>query len=253
MSRPAAVPVRAAAPLCLVLPVRDEAAAIGPLLLAARDRLAGLLGRIVLVDDASTDGTAAAAACAWGDPGAHPLPLEIIELAERAGRGASFRIGAERASAPFVAYLDADLQFDPGDLRRALALARSGADVVCGERIADPGVPRRRRILSAGFRLAARALAGLPCADPLCGFKLFRRAILPGLLERCRDPHWFFDFEAMARAREAGFAVADLPLVFDRAAPHRASKTLPLPLTFEYLRKLAALARARRAGAEARR
>ena len=118
-------PLRAGAPLpagttvSAVIPARDEAARIGPCVLAARADPG--VSEVIVVDDESTDGTAAAAARAGARviPGL-PLPAGWV------GKQWALQQGLEVASGEYVLTLDADTRPRPG-LAAALVTAATGA------------------------------------------------------------------------------------------------------------------------------
>src|SRR5439155_755837 len=109
----------AAPELSVVIPAYNERDNLAPLLAELRAALdsSGRGWEIVLVDDASTDGSAELlAAEARADPRLRPL-----YLAERIGQSGALAAGLERARGAIVVTLDADLQNDPADLPRVLA------------------------------------------------------------------------------------------------------------------------------------
>ena len=129
--------------LSIVIPVYDEAESLGPLFaelgpaLAALDRPA----EVVAVDDGSTDGSfERLVALAHGDP-----RIRIVRLARNYGQTAALAAGIEHARAPVIVSLDADLQHDPADIPRLLAVLDEGVDVVNGWRNPrrDPWLTRR--------------------------------------------------------------------------------------------------------------
>jgi len=129
--------------LSLVIPVYNEAESLGPLFAELTGALA-TLGRpveVVAVDDGSTDGSfACLAALAHGDP-----RIRIVRLARNYGQTAALAAGIEHARAPVIVSMDADLQNDPADIPRLLALLDQGVDVVNGWRSPrrDPWLTRR--------------------------------------------------------------------------------------------------------------
>jgi len=129
--------------LSIVIPVYDEAESLGPLFaelgpaLTALDRPA----EVVAVDDGSTDGSfERLVALAHGDP-----RIRIVRLARNYGQTAALAAGIEHARAPVIVSLDADLQNDPADIPRLLAVLDGGVDVVNGWRSPrrDPWLTRR--------------------------------------------------------------------------------------------------------------
>lgn len=117
--------------LSILMPVYNELATVEQ---AARevldadyplDRL-----QLVIVDDGSTDGTSELlAGCDWGDS------VKVVINKTNRGKGAALRTGIEHADGDLVAIMDADLEYDPGDLARVLTpLVTGEADVVFGKR-----------------------------------------------------------------------------------------------------------------------
>ena len=161
--------------LSVVIPVRNEAPNIAPLVAEIRAALDGACDyEIVYVDDGSTDETAAAVRdLARGFP-----RLRLVRHRQSAGQSAAIRSGVRAAASPWIATLDGDGQNDPADIPRLFAIAREARDaapiLVAGW--------RQKRQDSAMKRLSSRianavrgALLGDGTPDTGCGLKLFRR------------------------------------------------------------------------------
>lgn len=124
----------------LVLPCLDEAGALPWVLGRLPERV-----RAIVVDNGSTDGSAAIAA----DLGA------LVVTEGRRGFGAAVHAGITAATAPLVAVCDADASLDPADLPALIRLVEDGtADLVLGRRL-----PASRGAWPLHARLANRALA----------------------------------------------------------------------------------------------
>lgn len=159
---------------CVLIPARNEADRIGATVRAA-DELNGV-SRIIVVDDASTDGTAALAEQA----GAHL----VVRLDRHAGKGGALDKGLEHCSSPILLMLDADLG-DSAWLAQALLdpvlAGECDMTVAVFPELVDPGA----RTGGGGFGLALklarrgiRLLTGAELAAPLSGQRALVRSIV---------------------------------------------------------------------------
>ncbi|HWI26287.1 MAG TPA: glycosyltransferase family 2 protein [Stellaceae bacterium] len=163
--------------LSVVIPVRNEAPNVAPLVAEIRAALEGICDyEIVYVDDGSSDETAAAVrALAAGFP-----RLRLLRHRQSAGQSAAIRTGVRAARGPWIATLDGDGQNDPADIPRLWQMARGAA---ADEKLLIAGW-RQRRQDSGTKRLSSRianrvrgALLGDGTPDTGCGLKIFRRAL----------------------------------------------------------------------------
>ncbi len=172
---------------------------------------------ILIVDDGSPDGTGEIA-----DRLAEELdPVEVLHRPRKQGLGraylAGFAVALERG-ADLVLEMDSDFSHDPADVPRLIAAA-AAADLVLGSRyVPGGGVTqwgRMRRLLSRGGSAYARWLLGVPVRDLTGGFKCFRREVLEATdLEGVHADGYGFQIELTYRAVQAGFTVAEVPIVF---------------------------------------
>lgn len=153
--------------LSVVVPVRNEAPNIAPLVAEIRSALAEVPHEILYVDDGSSDGTPAALEAAG---------VRRLRHRSSCGQSAAIVTGVRAARGTWIATLDGDGQNDPADIPRLLARAQSlGGDIlVAGHRVSrkDSAV---KRLTS---RLANRIRAWLlrdATPDTGCGLKVFPR------------------------------------------------------------------------------
>lgn len=170
---PAAAPIPLPPLLSVVIPVRNEAPNIAPLVAEIEAALAAVPHEIVYVDDGSSDATPAALREA-----ALGAPLRHLRHRASCGQSAAVVTGVKAARGTWIATLDGDGQNDPADIPRLLARAQAeaGAILVAGHRVTrrDNWVKRR----SSRIANAVRArLLGDATPDTGCGLKVFPRAL----------------------------------------------------------------------------
>jgi dolichol-phosphate mannosyltransferase len=217
---------------------RDNIPIFAELLSEALERVPDATWELVVVDDASPDGTAAVVRALQ-----RCFPPGRIVLAERPaklGLGSAYSYGLEHAQGEWVALMDADLSHHPSDLARMIAAQRAtGADVVSGTRYAPGGGVAgwglRRKLTSRGANVLASALLGTRRVGDLTGaFRLYRRCVLERLLREVKSAGYAFQMEAAARCehwsggggrggggegegergRQGRLTVAEVPIVF---------------------------------------
>jgi dolichol-phosphate mannosyltransferase len=189
--------------ISVIVPLFNEVDNVAPL---ARQILAALGAQprpieLVLVDDASTDGT-------WEQIiAAHQADARVRGLRHErnAGQSAALWTGFRGTRSPIIMTLDGDLQNDPADLPKLLA-ALAQYDVVCGKRVARQD-NALRRFSSRVARLARKSILGVDFQDTGCALRVFKRPVLDTL----------FAFNGFHRfmpvlAHSAGARVIELPV-----------------------------------------
>ena len=226
----------AAPALSVVVPAYNEAAGIAATLqsLHATVGRLGLDHEILVIDNASTDGTADLVA-GLGDPG-----VRVLRNAENLGKGASLRRGMLEAQGTLRLHCDADCGPSVHALERMVGLAER-YDVVVGSRLA-PGAdvgrrqPVRRRIAGRSFGLLCRAVLREPTRDLFCGFKLWRAPAAEAVYRATALTGWTFDAETLAMARALGFAITETGIPWtDREGSRLSMPRVIVPVTRELL------------------
>jgi dolichol-phosphate mannosyltransferase len=179
--------------------------------------------RVLVIDDASPDGTGEIA-----DRLAADLPfVDVLHRERKDGLGPAYIAGfrqALRDGAELILEMDCDFSHDPADVPRLIAAAEEGADLVLGSRYVRGGRVGNwgvlRRAISRGGARYTELFLRMGVADPTAGFKCFRRHVLERLdLDTITAKGYAFQIETTYRAKRAGFRVVELPITFaDRTA-----------------------------------
>jgi dolichol-phosphate mannosyltransferase len=211
------VPVRAHEPpwrTLVVIPTYNEKDNLEPIVRAVH---AYLDADVLVVDDGSPDGTGAIAdRLAAGDARVH-----VLHRTGKQGLGtaylAGFRFAIERGYAR-VCEMDADFSHAPWDLPR-LVFASGDAELVIGSRYVRGGCTVgwdwKRRLLSRGANLYARAVLASGIRDNTAGYRCFHVDALRRLeLAAVAAQGYAFQIEMAFRIVRAGFRVKELPIHF---------------------------------------
>ena len=238
--------------LAICLPTYNERDNLEPIARALDDVLSanGLDARVLVIDDASPDGTGALAERLAGELDR----LAVLHRPVKEGLGPAYLAGFRRAladGADVVMEMDSDFSHDPADVPRLVG-ALAEADVAIGSRYVAGGAIRNwgrgRRAVSRAGSLYARALLGIGVRDPTAGFKCFRREVVEAIdLDRISTKGYAFQIETTYRALRAGFRVVEVPITFTdrRAGGSKMTRRIVLEAVFKVpaLRLAAALGR----------
>lgn len=200
----------------VVLPTYDESQNLPGISAAILDALPG--ARVLIVDDASPDGTGELAdGLAAEDP-----RIAVLHRAGKEGLGKAYVDGFAdvlHRGAGRIVQMDADWSHSPGYLPALMAAIDQGADLVIGSRYARGGGVRDwgllRRIVSRGGSLFARTVLRLAPHDLTGGFKAWRRDALEAIdWERVHSGGYVFQIETTYLASRGGARVVEVPIVF---------------------------------------
>ncbi len=200
----------------LVLPTYDEAGNVARILdeIRAVDPLLDVL----VVDDASPDGTADIAA----KEGTRIGGVEVLVREGKHGLGSAYRAGFALGLArgyDVLLEMDADFSHDPADLPRLIAAVERGADLAIGSRYVPGGsIPAwswYRRALSRGGNRYARVMLGVDVADMTAGFRAYRASVLSRIpLDQVAADGYGFQVEMVREVVRAGGKIVELPIAF---------------------------------------
>ena len=181
--------------------------------------------RVLVVDDASPDGTGELADRLAAK---HPF-VGVLHRSAKEGLGPAYIAGFRRAladGAELVLEMDCDFSHDPADVPRLIAAAEGGADLVLGSRYVPGGaIPNWgavRRFVSLGGNLYAQLMLQSRLRDLTGGFKCFRARVLETIeLDAIGTKGYAFQIETTYRVLRAGFHVVEVPISFsDRELGH---------------------------------
>jgi dolichol-phosphate mannosyltransferase len=209
---------RPALPIRVVLPTFNEADNLEEIVAAVLAAAPGGTG-VLVVDDASPDGTGAIA----DRLAASDDRIDVLHRDRKEGLGPAYVAGFRRAlssGAERIVQMDADFSHDPADVPRLIAATAEGeADLALGSRyVAGGGVGdwgRGRQAISRWGSIYARAWLGLRLHDLTGGFKCFRREVLEAIrIETVSALGYAFQIETTFRAARSGFRIVEVPIVF---------------------------------------
>ena len=163
--------------LSLVFPMFNESCCLRQAIIAAQEAVEEITSdyEIIVVDDASTDGSGAVA------EGLSRLDshIKVVHNAKNRKLGGSLKGGFGLACKDFVLYSDMDMPFDFSEIKNALVLLlQENADLVCAYRLNREADGIKRYIYSIVYNSFIRVLFGLKVKDINFSFKLIKSGLL---------------------------------------------------------------------------
>jgi len=211
MSQPLHSSTPAARPcVCAVMPVYNEAATVAEIVRTVLEQ--PCVAELVIVDDASTDGTWEALQRLAPDSRVRTFRHESNK-----GKGAALRTGISHASAEIVLIQDADLEYDPADYPALIQpILANRADVVFGSRFNGAGA---HRVLYYWHAIGNRLLTtlsniatNLNLSDMETCYKVFRREIIQAI--PIQEDRFGFEPEITAKVARAGVRIYEVPISY---------------------------------------
>jgi glycosyltransferase involved in cell wall biosynthesis len=194
--------------------------------LAYVERKAFPFAEIVVVDDGSSDGTAAVSESFAAQA---RIPVRVLRNPGNRGKGYSVRHGMLEGQGEWLLFTDADLSAPIEELDKLLAaVERDQASVAIGSRALDRslvGVHQSafREYAGRFFNVVMRAATGLPFRDTQCGFKLFERAAAREVYRRQLLERFGFDVEVLLIAKLLGYKTVEVPVRWDNVEGSKVS------------------------------
>lgn len=200
----------------VVIPTYNEAANLDEVVRAVR--LAAPDVEMMVVDDASPDGTAQLARQLAAELGR----IDVLDRPRKSGLGSAYRDGFRRAiaaGAEACVQLDADLSHDPAVLPALLGNLEHGADLAIGSRYVPGGKtldwPSTRRWLSRWGNRYAAGVLGLAVNDATAGYRAYRVDALRAMeYETVTAEGYGFQIEMTHRLVRTGGRIVEFPITF---------------------------------------
>ena len=192
-------------PFAVVIPAFNESGTIRDVVI----RALRLVERVIVVDDGSDDGTAAAL---------EDLPVTVLRNPRNLGKAASLRRGMALALQEGVAAaitLDGDAQHEPEDIPRLIAAhLRTPGAIIIGARLHEKArIPRARYIANRFANFWIAWAAGYPLSDSQSGFRLYPASLLYAIdVRRNRSAGFVFESEILIDAARIGVKSVAIPV-----------------------------------------
>jgi len=183
---------------------------------------------IIIVDDASPDGTQEVAKQliqVYGDD-----RLLLKPRAGKLGLGTAYIHGLNFCTGDFVIIMDADFSHHPKFIPEFIRLQRTyNLDIVTGTRYRSSPTPGlsgettpggvygwdlKRKVISRGANFFADTVLNPGVSDLTGSFRLYRRDVLRNVISQVQSKGYVFQMEMMARARAMGYTVGEVPITF---------------------------------------
>lgn len=212
------------ATLTVVIPTYNEAGTLQEVV--TRVQAVEIPTEIIIVDDASTDGSAEIAAriAASSDN------VTLLRHDRNRGKGRALRTGFEEATGEFVIVQDADLEYDPADYARLLnPLLQGRADAVYGSRFLTSSEHRvlyfRHYLGNRFLTLLSNLATDLNLTDMESCYKVFRRELLQSIV--LEEDRFGFEPEITAKIAKAGARVYEVGISYHGRTYEQGKKIRP--------------------------
>ena len=205
--------------ISIIIPAFNEEKKIGFDLEAAAVFIdeEAVLGEVIVVDDGSTDKTAAQARSVEIPS---TVGRNVIRLDKNRGKGYAVKAGILASKGDVVLFADSGTCIPYANALPQIEKIRRGElDIaMASRRLKDTVIHRnrswKRRVLSFLFRLVARIITGVPnrFSDTQCGFKIYRGELARELFAECKTTGFLFELEILLRALKGRYRIEEFPV-----------------------------------------
>lgn len=207
--------------LSMVIPCYNEQATLAAIAAEVMKLASPTLAiEVLIVDDASTDGSLAVAE----ELSARFSGIKVIRHERNRGKGAALRTGFLAATGDFVGVQDADLEYDPQDYLKLLRTAEeTGCDVVFGSRYLKRSSGRLvlkywHSAVNRFLTWLSNCFSDLDLTDMETCYKMFRREVIAALAPQLKENRFGFEPEIVARLaaamRKRGWRLAECAIAY---------------------------------------
>ncbi|KAL9585300.1 MAG: hypothetical protein Q9203_004308 [Teloschistes exilis] len=173
---------------------------------------------IIIVDDASPDGTLEVAKQL--QKVYNPSHIVLKPRPGKLGLGTAYVHGLAHATGSFVIIMDADFSHHPSSIPSFIRIQKeTNCDIVTGTRYAGQGAgvhgwDLKRKLVSRGANIFADTVLRPGVSDLTGSFRLYRREVLEQLVKEVAGKGFMFQMELMVRAKAGGWKVEECPIRF---------------------------------------
>jgi len=201
--------------ISIIIPAKDEEKRLPGFLKTVIDYCRKSIHpyEIIVVDDGSTDRTAAAALSFQKE-----FPsLKVISLERNHGKGYAVKQGFFAAKGQIVLFLDADGSTGPQEIERHLNWLEQGYDIVIGSRVLTDGESHvktlaYRKLMGSVFNFMVSHMLIQGIKDTQCGFKMFRASVIPTVFGKLHLEGFGFDLEVLYLAQKNNLRIKEVPV-----------------------------------------
>ena len=158
--------------------------------------------------------------------------IKGINFPARIGKGGAIKEGFRLADGDVIAFVDADGAIKPDEVWKLTQMVMNGHDGAIGSR-RTPGasILVRRPFIwqsaSRGFNWLVRLLFWLPFRDTQCGLKVFKKRVIHSIVDELHISGMTFDVELLWKARNHGYKITELPIVWEHQPKNGPTNDLP--------------------------